>query len=136
MNLITYYKRFVNEFAKIFAFLFKVLNYSNVNLRKKKFKFMIWIVTCLYTFEFYVSMSKFEILDDITLRTYSNHILLIKIVDQTNHVNFNRHDFIATNMMNIELILKLSWLRNQNFNIDWFTQTIRWRFFDESNDKS
>ena len=58
--------------------------------------------------EFYASMSKFKILDDIILCTYSNHILLIKIVDQTNHVNFDRHDFIATNMMNIELILELS----------------------------
>ena len=31
--------------------------------------------------EFYVSVSKFKILDDITLRTYFDHILLIKIVD-------------------------------------------------------
>ena len=52
-------------------------------------------------------MSKFKIFDNITLRTYSNHILLIKIVDQANHVNFDRHNFIATNMINIELVLKL-----------------------------
>ena len=58
--------------------------------------------------EFYASASKFKTFDDITLRTYSNHILLIKIVDQTNYVNFDRHNFIATNMMNIELILELS----------------------------
>ena len=58
--------------------------------------------------EFYASVSKFKIFDDITLRTYSNHILLIKIVDQTNYVNFDRHDFIATNMISIELILELS----------------------------
>ena len=54
--------------------------------------------------KFYVSVSKFETFDDIILRTYSNHILLIKIVDQTNHVNFDRYDFIATNMINIKLI--------------------------------
>ena len=60
--------------------------------------------------EFYASVSKFKIFDDITLRTYSSHILLIKIVDQTNHVNFDRHDFIATNIMIIKLILELSWL--------------------------
>ena len=56
--------------------------------------------------EFYVSMSKFKIFDDTTLRTYSNHILLIKIVNQADHVNFDRHDFIAINMINIELVLK------------------------------
>ena len=39
-------------------------------------------------------------------------------------------------MINIELILKLFWLMSQNFNIDWSTQTIRWRFFDESNDEN
>ena len=33
------------------------------------------------TNEFYVSVSKFKIFDDITLRTYLNHILLTKIVD-------------------------------------------------------
>ena len=57
--------------------------------------------------EFYVSISRFKIFDNTILRTYSNHILLIKIVDQTNYVNFDRHDFITTNMMNIKLILKL-----------------------------
>ena len=57
--------------------------------------------------EFYASMSKFKIFDDITLRTYSSYTLLIKIVDQTNYVNFDRHDFITTNMMSIKLILKL-----------------------------
>ena len=56
---------------------------------------------------FYASMSKFKTFDDITLRTYSNHILLIKIVDQINCVNFDRYNFIATNMMKIKLILKL-----------------------------
>ena len=81
-------------------------------------------------------MSKFKILEDIILRTYSSHILLIKIVDQTNYVNFDRHDFIATNMMSIKLILELFWLMNQNSNIDWSAQTIRWRFFDESNDEN
>ena len=57
--------------------------------------------------KFYVFVSKFKILDDIILHTYSNYILLIKIVDQTNYVNFDRHDFITTNMMNIKLILRL-----------------------------
>ena len=51
--------------------------------------------------EVYVSTSKFKIFDDTTLRTYSNHILRIKIVYQTNYVNFDCHDFIATNMMSI-----------------------------------
>ena len=32
-------------------------------------------------------VSRFKTFDDIILRTYSNHILLIKIVDQTNYVN-------------------------------------------------
>ena len=86
--------------------------------------------------EFYVLVSKLKIFDDITMCTYSNHILLIKIVDQTNHVNFDRHDFIATNMMNKELILRLLELMNQNSNIDWSAQTIRWRFFDELNDEN
>ena len=31
--------------------------------------------------KFYVSMSRLKIFDNTTLRTYSNHILLIKIVD-------------------------------------------------------
>ena len=57
--------------------------------------------------EFYVLVSKFKIFDNIILRTYSNHILLTKIVDQTNYVNFDRHDFIATNMTNIKLILEI-----------------------------
>ena len=57
--------------------------------------------------KFYVLMSKFKILNDITLRTYSNYILLIKIVDQTNYVTFDRHYFIAINMMNIKLTLRL-----------------------------
>ena len=57
--------------------------------------------------EFYVSMSKFRIFDDTILRTYSDHILLIKIIDQTIYVNFDRHDFIATNIMNIKLVLTL-----------------------------
>ena len=58
--------------------------------------------------ESYASVSGLRILDGITLRTYSGHILLVKIVDQVDHVNFDRHDFIATNMMSIELILGLS----------------------------
>ena len=57
--------------------------------------------------ELYASVSKFKTFDEITLRTYLNYTLLIKIVDQANYVSFDRHDFIATNMMNIELILKL-----------------------------
>ena len=57
--------------------------------------------------EFYASVLKFRILDNITLRTYSNHILLIKTVDQTNYLNSDRYDFIATKMINIKLILKL-----------------------------
>ena len=57
--------------------------------------------------EFYVSVSRFKTFDDIILRTYSSHILLIKIVDQANYVNFDRHDFITTNIMSIKLILKL-----------------------------
>ena len=57
--------------------------------------------------KFYVLVSKFKIFVDITLCRYSNHILLIKIVDQTNYVNFDRHNFIATNMINTKLILRL-----------------------------
>ena len=86
--------------------------------------------------EFYVSIFKFKTFDDTTLRTYSNRILLIIIIDQANHMNFDRYNFIATNMMNIELILRLFSLMSQNFNIDWSAQTIRWRFFDESNAKN
>ena len=40
LNLITYYRRFVKEFAQIFVFLFKFFKESNANLRKKKFKFI------------------------------------------------------------------------------------------------
>ena len=62
--------------------------------------------------KFYLLVSKFKTFDNIILRTYLNYILLIKIVDQTNYVNLGRHDFIAINMINIKLILKLSRLIN------------------------
>ena len=40
LNLVTYYRRFVKKFAKIFASLSEFLKESDVDLRKKKFKFI------------------------------------------------------------------------------------------------
>ena len=46
LNLITYYRRFLKKFAFLFAFLFEFLKKFDVDLRKKKFKFITWIITC------------------------------------------------------------------------------------------
>ena len=58
-------------------------------------------------FEFYASMSKFKMFDNIILCMYFDYIMLIKIIDQTNYVNLDRFIFIAKNIINIALILKL-----------------------------
>ena len=73
----------------------------------KNFIFQLKLKT-LNIKEFYVSMSRLKIFDDITLRMYSNHILLIKIADQTNYVNFDRHCQSDSNIVLLGLGLSAS----------------------------
>jgi hypothetical protein len=35
---------------------------------------------------------------------------------------------IDVNMTSIDMILRLSWLKKENSNIDWFMRRFRWRF--------
>ena len=75
LNLVTYYRRFVKKFAKIFAFLFKLLKESDVVPRKKKFKFIIWIVTCQHVFEI---LKKVLISESILIQSQSNKWYVIE----------------------------------------------------------
>ena len=113
VSIVSIRKKRNDSIHYIYLMIIVIIDKKSINLRImincdviKNFIFQLKMKK-LNIREFYVSVSKFKIFDDTTLRTYSNHILLIKIVDQTNHMNFDRSNFKATNIMSIELILKL-----------------------------
>ena len=76
LNLVTYYRRFVKKIVKIFVSLFESVKKSDVNLRKKKFIFSIWILTCQHTFEI---LKKVLIFEFVLIWSQSNKLYVIEI---------------------------------------------------------
>ena len=51
LGLVTYYRRFIHGFAKICVPLFNLLKESDAEVRKKKFRRIIWVATCQLAFD-------------------------------------------------------------------------------------
>ena len=51
LGLVTYYRRFIQGFAKICVPLFDLLREADAELRKKKFRRIIWVATCQLAFD-------------------------------------------------------------------------------------
>jgi hypothetical protein len=70
---------------------------------------------------------KLKILDETSLRTYHAHNVRFEVSNFDDYYHENKNEFIETNMNEIEMILKFSWLQIVNFDINWTFQTWRRR---------
>jgi hypothetical protein len=70
-------------------------------------------------------------LDDISLQVYETHSLDIEVKNHKNREKRAIYTMIDVNMTSIDMILRLSWLKEENSNIDWSTRRLRWRFKEE-----
>ena len=55
------------------------------------------------------------IINDIFLRIYSNHSLFMKIVDHHEKIYVKKLKIVKTNMINVDIVLKMNWLTFVNF---------------------
>ena len=65
-----------------------------------------------------IQFSNFPCFDDAALKIYNFHNLNVDVIDQQNVKTRSQQKFLKTDMIDVDIILKMSFLQNVNFIID------------------
>jgi hypothetical protein len=73
-------------------------------------------------------------MNETSLRVFKSHFLEFSLKEDDEKIFKIKQNLISTHMMNVDVILRMSWLRKMNFQMNWVTS--RWRFRKNSSTSS
>ncbi len=75
-----------------------------------------------------------QIVNDTFLRVFRSHLLKFSSKEDDERVFKIKQNLMFVHMMNVDVILRMSWLRKMNFQMNWVTN--RWRLRKNSDTSS
>jgi hypothetical protein len=75
-----------------------------------------------------------QTMNDIFLRVFKSHFLKFNSKENDERIFKIKQNLMFAHMMNIDVILKMSWLKKMNFQINWVIN--KWRFRENLNTSS